>query len=152
MFESSLKWAVVTGASSGLGKEFARALAEKKWNVVLTARREEPMQLLATELRHRHGVQVVVESIDLSAPESSADLQKRLDAQDINPDILINNAAFGLSGEFLSQNSSPLVEMLKLDIVIHRLAGKGCGSRPEGHVRRQIQRDRRKTQSAHGLF
>ena len=138
MLESSLKWAVVTGASSGLGKEFARALAAKKWNVVLAARREEPMQVLATELRHRHGVQVLVESIDLSAPASSADLQKRLDAQNINSEILINNAAFGLSGEFLSQDPARLSEMLQLDIVslteLTHLFGKRMAERGAGHI------------------
>ncbi len=138
MSQSILKWAVVTGASSGLGKEFARALAAKSWNVVLAARREEPMQVLATELRQRHGVQVVVESIDLSAPASSADLQRRLDARDINPDILINNAAFGLSGEFISQEPARLAEMLQLDIVslteLTHLFGKRMADRGAGHI------------------
>ena len=87
-------------------------MATRKWSAVLTARREEPMQVLATELRQQHGIQVVVESVDLSAPGSAADLQKRLDAQNIDPDILINNAGFGLSGEFISQDMSRLVEML----------------------------------------
>ena len=138
MSKSSMKWAVVTGASSGLGKEFARALAAKKCNVVLAARREEPMQGLATELRQQHGVQVVVEPIDLSVPASAADLQKRLDAQDINPDILINNAGFGLSGEFLSQDPSRLLEMLQLDIVslteLTHLFGKRMADREAGHI------------------
>ncbi len=138
MSESTLKWAVVTGASSGLGKEFARALAAKQWSVVLAARREEPMQILATELRQQHGVEVVIESIDLSVPGSSADLQKRLDSLGINPDILVNNAGFGLSGEFLSQGQSRLVEMLQLDIVslteLTHLFGKRMVERGAGHI------------------
>ena len=138
MSKSSLKWAVVTGASSGLGTEFARALAARQWNVVLAARREEPMQVLATELRQQHGVQVAVESIDLSAPASSADLQKRLDARAIHPDILINNAGFGLSGEFLSQEPARLAEMLQLDIVslteLTHCFGKRMAERGTGHI------------------
>ncbi len=138
MSESGLKWAVVTGASSGLGKEFARTLAAKKWNVVLAARREEPMQILATELRQQHGIQVIVESIDLSVPASSADLQQRLDAKNINPDILVNNAGFGLSGEFLTQEQSRLLEMLQLDIIslteLTYLFGKRMAERGVGNI------------------
>jgi uncharacterized protein len=59
------KWALVTGASSGFGIQFAKLLAERKANVVLVARRTEPMERLAEELRQRHSVQVVVEGMDL---------------------------------------------------------------------------------------
>lgn len=134
---SGMRWAVVTGASSGLGIEFARHLAAKTYNVVLVARRAEPMQALATELRQQHGVQVAVESIDLSTASSPVDLQQRLDAQGIEPEILINNAGFGLSGEFISQEPERLREMLQLDIVTltelthvfgKRMAGRGTGN------------------------
>jgi uncharacterized protein len=59
------KWALVTGASSGFGIQFAKLLAERKANVVLVACRTEPMERLAEELRQRHSVQVVVEGMDL---------------------------------------------------------------------------------------
>jgi uncharacterized protein len=57
------KWALVTGASSGFGVEFAKLLAERKANLVLAARRTEPMERLAEQLRQRHRVDVVVEGI-----------------------------------------------------------------------------------------
>ena len=132
------EWAVITGASSGLGMEFTRALALRKCNLVLVARREEPMQALATELREQHAVEVVVEAIDLSAVGSSLDLQKRLDERSIEPSILINNAAFGLSGEFLTQDMDRLREMLNLDIVtlteLTHLFGKRMAAQGRGHI------------------
>ncbi len=132
------RWAVVTGASSGLGKEFARDLAARKMNVVLVARREEPMRQLAAELVQQHGIDVVVESVDLSELASPAELQKRLDARGILPDVLINNAAFGLSGEFLNQEPARLREMLQLDILsvteLTHLFGKRMLERGSGHI------------------
>ncbi len=134
----SNEWAIITGASSGLGREFTRALALRKCNLVLVARREEPMQVLATELREQHAVEVVVEAIDLSAVGSSLDLQKRLDERSIEPSILINNAAFGLSGEFLTQDIDRLREMLNLDIVtlteLTHLFGKRMAARGRGRI------------------
>ena len=131
-------YALVTGASSGLGREFARALAARKINLVLVARREKPMQALAAELRQQYGVLVVVEVIDLSAAGSSIDLQTRLNDQNIEPDILINNAAFGLSGEFLKQSPERLREMLQLDILslteLTHLFGNRMANRGAGHI------------------
>ena len=136
--QKSVQWALVTGASSGLGKEFAHALASRKCNLVLAARREKPMQALAMELRSQYGIEVVVEAIDLSAAASALDLQRRLDQRDIEPDILINNAAFGLSGEFLAQEPERLREMLSLDILtlteLTHLFGKRMAARGSGHI------------------
>ena len=98
MSQTSGQWALITGASSGLGMEFACSLASRKCNLVLTARREEPMQVLAAELRQKNGVEIVVEPADLGDPASPAELQTRLDERGIQPDILINNAGFGWPG------------------------------------------------------
>jgi len=110
-------WAVVTGASSGLGVEFARALAAMGANLVLTARREAPMQGLAEDLRGRHGVEVVVEAVDLSEADSAVALRDRLERRGIEPDILVNNAAFGLAGAFIEQEPARLRALLQVDIV-----------------------------------
>ena len=138
MSKSGTQWAVVTGASSGLGVEFARNLASRKHNVVLVARRAEPMEALAEELRQQHGVQVAVESLDLSTPSSAVELQNRLEGQGIEPDILVNNAGFGLSGEFISQEPGRLREVLQLDIVtlteLTHLFGKRMANRGRGNI------------------
>jgi len=109
--------ALVTGASSGLGAEFARALARRKMNLVLVARRAEPMERLADELRKRHEIEVLVQPMDLASPGSVAILDERLDELKIAPDILVNNAAFCFSGFFLDQDPARIREMLQLDIL-----------------------------------
>ncbi len=138
MSQTAGQWALITGASSGLGKEFARSLASRKCNLVLTARREEPMQALAAELREKNGVEIVIELADLGDPASPAELQKRLDKRGIQPDILINNAGFGLAGEFMTQEPARLREMLQLDILslteLSHLFGKRMADRGAGHI------------------
>ncbi len=130
------QWALVTGASSGLGVEFAKALAARRIDLVLAARREEPMRRLAEQLGREHGIEVVVEPIDLAEPDSAAALQGRLDARGIEPDILVNNAAFGLSGGFLEHDPARLRTMLQVDVVAltelthvfsRRMAARGGG-------------------------
>src|SRR5215470_9050583 len=94
------KWALVTGASSGFGVQFAKLLAERKANLVLVARRTEPMERLAEELRLRHSVQVVVEGMDLSRVGVGAELKSRLEARGIPIESLVHNAGYGLYGAF----------------------------------------------------
>src|SRR5688572_19516675 len=95
------KWALVTGASSGLGLEFADLLAARKVNLVLAARRQEPMLRLASDLRRKYGVDVLVETVDLASPGAAARLKSALDERSVRIDILINNAGYGLYGDFL---------------------------------------------------
>src|SRR5438445_11421473 len=96
------KWALITGASSGFGLEFADLLAAQKVNLVLVARRQEPMEKLASDLRRKYGVEVLVEAIDLSSPGAASRLQSSLDARSVAIDILLNNAGYGLHGDFLA--------------------------------------------------
>ena len=113
----SERLALITGASSGLGAEFARFLARRKTNLVLVARRAEPMERLADELRERNKVDVLVHPLDVTSPGAAAALAERLDELKLVPDILVNNAASGLSGRFLDQDPQRIREMLQLDIL-----------------------------------
>jgi len=110
------KWAVVTGASSGFGVEFAKLLAERDANLVLVARRTEPMARLAEQLKKRYFVNLAVEGLDLSQGGAGAELKCRLDKQGISVDVLVNNAGFGLYGNFVGQPLSKLLEMLQLNM------------------------------------
>src|SRR5262249_32806197 len=103
MDDVSGKWALVTGASSGFGIEFATLLAERNANLVLAARRIEPMENLAARLRQQYHVEIIVEGIDLSATGAGAELKSRLDQRGIMVDVLVNNAGIGLYGGFLDQ-------------------------------------------------
>ena len=132
------EWALVTGASSGLGVELARGLAERGSHLVLTARSEPPMQELARELRQKHGVEVVVEPVDLGVAGSAKDLERRLEGRGIAPDVLINNAGFGLYGPFLEHEPARLQTMLQLDIVslteLCQFFGRRMAARGRGHI------------------
>lgn len=110
------KRALITGASSGLGLEFAELLAAQKVNLVLAARRREPMEKLAAELRRKHDVDIVVEPIDLAAPGAAARLKTSLDVKSLQIDILVNNAGYGLHGDFLETPIERTTDMIQLNI------------------------------------
>jgi short-subunit dehydrogenase len=111
------QWALVTGASSGFGVDFAHLLAERGANLVLAARTVEPMERLATELQARHGVQTHVVGIDLARPGVGVDLRERLAQAGIAIDVLINNAGYGVYGEFLSQPLGRTLDMMQLNML-----------------------------------
>jgi len=90
--------ALVTGASAGLGESFARALAGKGHDLLLTARRGDRLETLAADLRHSHGINVHVFTADLSEVDAPAELIARVAAAGITIDMLVNNAGFGLQG------------------------------------------------------
>jgi len=111
------KWALVTGASSGFGVEFATLLADQHANLILAARRTEPMERLAEQFRQKHRVDVVVERIDLSLAGAGAELKTRLDTRGITVDVLVNNAGYGLYGTFGDQPLKRTLDMLQLNIL-----------------------------------
>src|SRR5262249_39216644 len=81
------------------------------------ARRTEPMERLAEDLRQNHGIDVVVEGIDLSRSGSGAELKSRLDRRGIPIDILVNNAGIGLYGSFVDQTLPQILDMLQLNML-----------------------------------
>lgn len=84
--------ALITGASAGLGSEFARQLAAAGHGLVLVARRAEPMEQLAAELREKHGVAVDIITADLSLSSAPADIHAEIQRRGFDIDYLINNA------------------------------------------------------------
>ena len=132
------RWALVTGASSGFGVEFATLLAERGANLILVARRREPMEQLAERLRREYRVQVVVEAVDLSTPDAAAALKARTDAQGLTVDVLINNAGYGLYGDFLAQPLARTTNMVRLNILavteLAHLYGQEMARRGAGHI------------------
>ena len=110
-------WVLVTGASSGFGEEFARQYAAQGRPLVLVARRIEKLQALATELRERYRVDVIVEPVDLSNVAAAIQLHQRLHERGVAIDILINNAGHGLQGTFVDATLDAALAMLQLDVV-----------------------------------
>ncbi|RUL66019.1 SDR family oxidoreductase [Dyella dinghuensis] len=91
---------LITGASAGIGAAFARALAARGHDLVLTARRTDRLQALADDLQREHGTRCTVLTADLADPHAVEQLCQTLDQQDLHVDWLINNAGYGVPGRF----------------------------------------------------
>jgi short-subunit dehydrogenase len=108
-------WALVTGASAGLGAEFARALAREGVSCVLTARSADRLDALGDELERQHGIQTRRVSVDLAAADGPEELARAV--ADLPLGILVNNAGFGYAGRFDGQDVGRLREMIALNCV-----------------------------------
>jgi short-subunit dehydrogenase len=132
------KTALVTGASSGLGADFARILAEHGCNVVLVARRAERLEQLRQQIGAVRPVKTHVIPMDLSATGASQALYQRVSDLGLTVDVLINNAGFGIHGNFVDIPWEREHEMLELDIVtlVHltKLFVKDMAARNLGYV------------------
>jgi hypothetical protein len=107
---------IVTGASSGLGAEFARQLARRGANLVLVARRADRLESLAAELTREHGVTVTVVARDLGLPDAGRTLRAELESRGIYATGLVNNAGFGTNNEFADEDPDRLQSMIALNI------------------------------------
>lgn len=107
-------FAVVTGASTGLGKYFARALAARKRNLVLVARSAERLTALADQLSRSHGILAEPLAFDLAAPDAGQDLALELESRGLEVDLLVNNAGFGLRSEFATLSLEVQLKMVYL--------------------------------------
>jgi len=106
-------WAIVTGASSGIGEQFARQLAAKKLHLVLVARRRDRLDALAAELIRDHAVEIRVVELDLAKPSAGATLEAA--TKDLEIGLLINNAGYGLKGDFVDLDRQEQLRMIDLN-------------------------------------
>jgi hypothetical protein len=112
--------ALVTGASSGIGEEFARQLAARGHDITLVARRTNRLQALARELRQRHTVKVTVNTADLATSAGRAPVAAMLRTK--GPWLLVNNAGFGTRGRFVDLDPEREAEEVELNVVaLHEL-------------------------------
>jgi short-subunit dehydrogenase len=127
-------WAVVTGASSGIGEEFARQIAANGLNLVLVARRVGALEELGLQLARKHGIQYRVVGADLTDENF---LQKLEEATaDLEVGLLVSNAGDGHPGEFLKIEQNELLRIVRLNVIAQlglthhfgrRLAERGRG-------------------------
>ncbi|MBM84072.1 MAG: short-chain dehydrogenase, partial [Planctomycetaceae bacterium] len=109
------RWALITGASSGIGAEFASKLAARGMHLVLAARRTDKMQELATELDTRHGTKTLIISSDLSQPGAGTKLYQEISAENIDIELLINNAGFAQVGTIEDANVSAILDLVQVN-------------------------------------
>jgi short-subunit dehydrogenase len=112
--DDSARYALVTGASTGLGKVFAQALASRNHNVVLVARSEDKLTTLADQLRTSRGILAETFTLDLAAPLAGQRLAQQLAERNLRINLLINNAGFGVQGEFRKLDLNRQLEMIQL--------------------------------------
>jgi uncharacterized protein len=94
------KTALITGASSGIGEAFARALAERGMHLILVARSEDKLKALADRISKQHGIRATSIAADLSVPGAAKKLFADCQARDLRVDLLLNNAGIGTYGRF----------------------------------------------------
>lgn len=99
---SPARWALVTGASAGIGAEFCRQLAAQGYALVLVARRTDRLEALGQQLQQRHGIDYLCLSYDLAQEHTPADIKASLEQHDVQPEFLVNNAGYGVPGSLVT--------------------------------------------------
>jgi short-subunit dehydrogenase len=108
--------ALITGASTGIGREYAYLCAQEGYDVVLVARGEAKLQALAADIHNKTGRQAYVFARDLSQPDAATVLFNDIVCTKIQVEVLINNAGFGLLGKFWELDAKEQMEMVQLNM------------------------------------
>lgn len=122
----SKPYALITGASAGIGRELARLAAKDGLGLVLVARRRAELDQLAAELGRAHGVECLVVPADLADPRAAADIAEAVRAAEIDLELVVNNAGFGSNGPFTEQELARELGMIQVNVtslveLTHRL-------------------------------
>lgn len=138
MTTQTKNYALITGASSGIGSDLARVFAREGHSLVLTARSQVRLDALAGEIRGSSKVEVVVVPADLSQPGAAERLAALLGDKNIEVGTLVNNAGFGLWGPFLELDANSQSEMIRLNIAalteLTRLLAPAMVKRGKGKI------------------
>lgn len=107
---------LITGASSGIGRELARNFAADGAELILTARRDDRLKELAAELQQKHGTVSTVIPLDLGTPTAPEELVRQIAAAGKQVDVLVNNAGFGQMGPFAEIPLDRQLNMIQLNV------------------------------------
>ena len=138
MIGSPEKYAIVTGASCGIGYELAKILAKDGKNIVVIARSRDQLEDLKREIENKHGTKVKVLAKDLSDPKAPPEIFSELEKEKIYIDVLVNNAGFGVYGMFLETDLREELDMIQVNAasLIHltKLFLKGMVEDKSGYI------------------
>jgi len=133
-----MKTVLITGASSGIGKETAYTYAENGYNLVLVARRMDRLENIKKEIEEKNKVSVSILGFDLSKLDSADSLHNEVVKKGLNIDVLINNAGFGINGKYIDSDINKETDMLLLNIVtltrLTKLFVKDMLKKGNGHI------------------
>lgn len=107
---------LITGASSGIGKELAEIFAKNHYNLVLVARAQSILKNIAEQLVHQYAIEATVITKDLSKPEAAKEIYQELLDKKISIDILVNNAGFGTYGPFIESDLNESLGMIAVNV------------------------------------
>jgi uncharacterized protein len=131
-------YALITGASSGIGAAFARALAARGKNLILVARSRQMLEQIARELEREHSISALPYPADLSIPGAAAKVDASLRERNLEVGLLVNNAGFGGRGEFHKLPLERQLEMIRLNVLavvdLTHLLLPGMVARREGGI------------------
>jgi hypothetical protein len=133
-----MEYALITGASKGIGRAIARELASRGYNILLVARSEDLLQQLAGELTSRNGIAVDWLALDLSVPHAPMNVCDWCRARGYEITILVNNAGYGLSGPFEKYSLQEHLNMMQLNMMtlvgLTRLLLPDLHRRPKAYI------------------
>jgi short-subunit dehydrogenase len=116
---SSQKYALITGATSGIGHEIAKLFAKEKYNLVIVSRDPQSLERVAQELGSEYGIEVTTIAKDLFKPESPFEVYEEVKGKSIHIDVLVNDAGQGQYGEFSETDINREIDIIQLNIVAY---------------------------------
>lgn len=133
-----MKTVLITGASSGIGRELAMIFAEKNYRPILVARRKSMLDSIAEDIKASYFVDSLVIPLDLSLPDSAEKLMGIIEKEELYIDVLVNNAGLGDFGEFHLENINKIESMMTLNMLtltkLSRLISPQMVKNEFGHI------------------
>jgi short-subunit dehydrogenase len=110
------KTALITGASAGIGYEFSKTFAKNGYNLVLVSRNKQRLEVVAKEMENQHDILAKVIPKDLSKSSAPQELYDDIVSDGIDIDVLVNNAGFGINGNFTDFSADKHMELIQVNI------------------------------------
>lgn len=138
MAENKNTYALITGATSGIGYELAKLFANDGYNIIMVARTQQDLEQRTQEFKNEYGIEVITISKDLFEPDAAFELYDEVKSKGLQVDVLVNDAGQGQFGLFVEQDIRRLLDIIQLNInsltVLTHLLVKDMVQRNEGKI------------------